>query len=174
MWEHQGYRSLHAVPNVLSPPDSKIFSSFSPQRLEKVPDNKIGKLKLEYLLMDGGFLPSLPWRPWEAGSGFASALACSFFFFLFFASFKWCISVASDAPLAAVIFSQCFGIVPLVATAAQHVWLLKTFLNWDTSVRRKVAHSIFPAGSRALPALFLCLAISLPRRADGVLLNAGT
>ena len=50
------------------------------------------------------------------------------FFFLFFASFKWCISVASDAPLA-VVFSQCFGIVPLVATAAQHVWLLKTFLN---------------------------------------------
>lgn len=53
----------------------------------------------------------------------------AFFFFFFFASFKWCISVASDAPLAAVIFSQCFGIVPLVATAAQHVWLLKTFLN---------------------------------------------
>lgn len=52
----------------------------------------------------------------------------AFFFFLFFASFKWCISVASDAPLA-VVFSQCFGIVPLVATAAQHVWLLKTFLN---------------------------------------------
>lgn len=71
------------MPNVLSPPDSKIFSSFSPQRLEKVPDNKIGKLKLEYLLMDGGFLPSLPWRPWEAGSGFASAPACSFFFFFF-------------------------------------------------------------------------------------------
>lgn len=115
--------------------------------------------------MGGRFLSSPSWTPREVGSGYASSLARSSFC-------QFQTSAPSDAP-PAEIFSRCFGIAPLVATAAQHVWLLKTSLNWDTSVWSEVAHSLFPAGSRALLALCPCPAVSLPRGAGGVCLNAG-